>query len=175
MPTNFDMIQNDVAAKLRDSGVFPEDMVIAEYDHRTIEGKIAFSMGKLGLAVFVVEPEELEAESFGGEPIIFFPKVRLAVKVVENALFNKRPFTAMQASRMVYQVLQGYVCKWTRFPGAHPQGLELARTPGASRVSGGAFEREVHFTFPADYYEVFEGIEFPSDTEAGESTEEEQS
>ena len=176
--TNFDKIQKDVAEKLRDSGVFPEGLVIADYDHRVLEGKVDFALDKLGLAIFVIEPEEQEAEQFGGEAYIFFPKVRLAVKIVENVFFNERPFTAMQASRMVYQVLQGYVCKWTRLPGAHPQGLELARNVGVSRGSGNVFEREVHFTFPADYYEVFEGIEFPEppkpDTEATEAAEETQ-
>lgn len=143
-PTLLDITQADMAAVLSASEVFPVGVVVLAIEPKDINSRVNEALAKLGLAVFVMPPEPLECTDVGGETIIFFPRVLMKVRVVQNVTLSMIPMTARAARNEVMKLGQGLPLPHT---GVENNRLGLARKPQDKAEFPGEIIYDVNFEF----------------------------
>lgn len=132
-PTSLSLTREEVTDFLNRQEEFPAGLVALSHTPKDLNSEIAKALDSLNIAVLVMAPRPLEALDVGGERIVFFPKVALRVRVIQNVILNDLPVTGDETWQAVMTLLQGFR---PQTPGVEsplglaPRPLETAEFPG---------------------------------------------
>lgn len=149
VPTLLDQTRDDLAAVIAAAEVFPAGVVTLAVEPKELNSEIDQTLAKLGLAIFVLPPEPEECEEVGGAAIIFFPRVLMKVRVIQNATLSDVPMNVRTARNEVMKLGQGMPLPHTGLPNSR---LSLDGKPQEKAEFPGEIIYDVRFNFASHLY-----------------------
>lgn len=142
--SSLDLTREEATAFLNTQEGIPAGIIAKNYEPKELNSEITRLLDSLGTALFVLPAEPLEAIETGGQKkVIFFPRVSLKVRIVQNINLDGDRINLRALRDEVMRVLQGWEPPVKGVAG----GIFLAKKPQDKAEFPGQIVYDINFIF----------------------------